>query len=106
MKTRKFVSEYIKSKDIKAPVTVTMISVEQRSFDDPEKKAKRDVLVVFFKELDQGVVLSKASLKQIIDITGSDETDDWIGKKIVLFNDETVQYMGKRIGGLRFKAVA
>lgn len=106
MQTRKFISEYLKSKDVQKPITVTVMSVEMRTFDDQEKKTKRNTLVVFFRELDQGVVLSKASLKQLIDIFGSSETDDWLGKKVVLFLDETVCYMGKRIGGLRFKAVA
>ncbi len=105
MKARKFVSEYIKSKDLARPITVTIISVEARSFEDPETKRKRDSLVVFFKELDQGVVLCKASTGQLIELCSTDETDEWVGKKVVLFRDDNVTYMGKKIGGLRFRAV-
>jgi hypothetical protein len=32
-----------------------------------------------------------------------DDTDDWIGKQVILYNDESIQFAGKVTGGLRFK---
>ena len=104
MKTGKFLSEYLKSKDVVKPMTVTIQSVEVRAFTDQETKKERKSLAVSFKELDQLVVLCKASILQLTEILGSDETDAWIGKLVILFRDDSVQYKGKKIGGLRFKA--
>jgi hypothetical protein len=35
---------------------------------------------------------------------GSDNTDDWIGKQIVLFVDPSVSFAGKIVGGIRLRA--
>lgn len=106
MKTAKFVSAYLKAKDITAPRTVTVSAVELVEFRDDEKGGTRQSLCIGFKELDQLVVTSKTSLGQLIEIMGTDESDNWIGKKVVLFNDESVMFHGKRCGGLRFRKVA
>ena len=42
-----------------------------------------------------------ANLKALF---GSDNTDDWVGKEIVLFTDDNVTFGGELVGGLRFKA--
>ncbi len=34
-------------------------------------------------------------------VTGSTETDDWMGKKITLYNDPSISYAGKITGGIR-----
>jgi hypothetical protein len=104
VKTGKFLSNFVKTKDVTKPVVVTITTVETQTFEDKEKGTSRDSLVVYTKELEQGVVLCKASIMQLMELCGSDETDEWVGKKVTLFADPTVQYMGKRIGGIRFKA--
>ena len=40
----------------------------------------------------------------IAQITGSDESDDWAGKQVVLFHDPNVSYAGKLMGGIRVRA--
>lgn len=105
MKAGRFISNYLKAKDIEKPETVTVASVEAVSFKD-DNGGDRESLVVYFEELDQGVVTSKTSLAQLVEIFESDETDEWIGKPVVMFNDATVQFKGKRVGGIRFRAVA
>jgi hypothetical protein len=105
MKAGKFLSNFLKSKDVREPITITITSVEVEEFQD-DNGGTRESLVLYAKELEQGVVLSKTALSQVIDILGSDETDTWTDKKIVLFNDSTVQFKGKRVGGLRFREAA
>ena len=105
MKAGKFLSNYLKSKDVKEPITLTVSAVESETFKDDDG-GERDSLVLYAKELEQGVVLSKTALAQVIEILGSDETEDWVGKRIVLFNDNTVTFKGKRVGGLRFREAA
>lgn len=106
MKLGKYVSNFLKAKDITAPVTATISAVEVVSFRDQEKGGERDSVVLFFKELEQGVVTCKSSLRQLIEILESDDSDNWIGKKVILFNDADVQYRGRRIGGIRFRAAS
>lgn len=104
MKAGRFVSQYLKAKDVRKDTKATIASAEVVKFKDEERGGERESLVVFFKEIDQGVVLCKASLSQLIELTGSDETDEWIGKKVVMFNDPNVFFHGKPVGGIRFKA--
>ena len=105
MKAGKFLSNFLKSKDVREPITITITSVEVEEFKDDDGGA-RESLVIYAKEIEQGVVLSKTALAQVIDILGSDETDTWTGKQIVLFNDTSVTFKGKRVGGLRFREAA
>lgn len=103
MKAAKFVSNYVKAKDVTKSQTLTVSAVEAKEFTNDGKT--KTSLVIFFKELEQGVVACKESLSQLIEIFGTDETDDWAGKKVVLFHDVNVKYAGKRVGGLRFRAL-
>jgi hypothetical protein len=107
MKTGKFLSNYVKAKDIKNPTPLTITSAESQTFNEgkPDEATK---LVVYFKEIEQGVVLCKESIRQINRITGQDQdtgdTDKWTGQKVTLFFDPTIEFpKGKRVGGLRFK---
>ena len=36
---------------------------------------------------------------------GDDETDNWPGKRIVVYNDDSVEFGGKVVGGVRLRAV-
>jgi len=103
MKISKFVSNYIKSADLKKPQTVTISTVEVEKFE-PKDRPAEEKLVLYTVELDQGVVLCKAAILQLEELFG-DETDGWLGKKVVIFCDPNIMFGGKRVGGIRFKAV-
>ena len=57
-----------------------------------------------FRELDKPLVLNVTNTMAIEQILGSDDTDDWIGKQIVLYTDPGVMYAGKMVGGIRVRA--
>lgn len=105
MKVGKFVSPFLKADDVKAPMTLTIESVESVSFRN-EGEEDRECILVKFREVDQGAVAGKPALRQLIEIFGSDETEDWLAKKVVLFVDKDVKYKGKRMACLRFRAVS
>jgi hypothetical protein len=50
------------------------------------------------------MVLNSTNGQVIAAFLGSENTDDWVGHKIVLFNDPSVMYAGKFSGGLRARA--
>lgn len=57
-----------------------------------------------FAELPKALVLNKTNAEECAEILKSQNTDDWAGKVVNLFIDSSVQYRGKKIGGLRIRA--
>ena len=55
-------------------------------------------------ELDKPMVLNSTNGQIIAAITGSEDTDNWTGKQIVLFDDPNVSFGGKLVGGIRVRA--
>lgn len=99
MKARRFLGSYLQKEDVPDPVIVTVASSSEESLDENEK-AK---LILYFEEFEKGLVCNVTNINTLIDIFRSDETDDWVGKKAVLFVDKGVMYAGKRVGGLRLR---
>jgi hypothetical protein len=56
-----------------------------------------------FRELEKPLVLNSTNIQLCEQICGSDNTDDWVGKQIVLYVDPNVSYGGKLIGGIRVR---
>ena len=63
-----------------------------------------DQLVLHFEEDDRIVALKTTQIGQLQAIFGTPETDEWVGYRVVVFNDENVTFAGKPTGGIRFRA--
>jgi hypothetical protein len=59
---------------------------------------------VFFKECDKPMVLNSINCQLIASITKQENTDNWPGHKVVLYNDPAISYQGKITGGIRVRA--
>ena|SRR3990167_6146544 len=57
-----------------------------------------------FAELDKPLVLNATNIQLCEKICGSDDTDEWHGKRIVLYTDPNVSFGGKLVGGIRVRA--
>ena len=57
-----------------------------------------------FNEQEKPMVLNSTNGQIIASITGSEDTDNWIGKQIVLYDDPNVSFGGKLVGGIRCRA--
>ena len=90
-----FPSNYLRAADLngKTP-TMTITEVKLETVGDDRK------LVVYFKGTDKGLVLNKTNANSISDILGSEDTDDWAGKRIMLITAK-VEYQGKRVPAIR-----
>lgn len=90
-----FPSSYLRAADLgdKTP-TVTISDVKLEKVGEDQK------LVVYFVGKDRGLVLNKTNANNIADILGSEDTDDWIDKKIRLIVAK-VDYQGKRVPAIR-----
>src|SRR5262249_44486974 len=96
-------SKYLKKEDVTPPVTAT-ISKVSGPVNIGGEGAKKMRYMLHFEELDKPMVLNSTNGQLIAQITGSDETDDWIGKRVTLYNDPNVSYGGKLLGGIRVRA--
>ena len=95
-------SKFLKQTDVGAGTLFTVESIEQHNVAkdgaDPELK-----WCMTFAEGDKPLVLNSTNIQLCQNIFGSDDTDDWVGKKVVLYSDPTVSFQGKLVGGIRVR---
>lgn len=96
-------SKFLKKEDVGAGMLMTVESCEQynvaKEGAPPENK-----WCLTFAESDKPLVLNSTNIQLCERIFGSDDTDQWLGKRIVLYTDPNVSYQGKVIGGIRVRA--
>jgi hypothetical protein len=100
MKTSKFLS---RGDCAQGPILGTMLNVSQ---ENVAKEGADDELkwCLHFSNIEKPLVLNQINMQLIAKIAGSENTDDWTGKQIVIFDDPSVSFGGKITGGLRVRA--
>ena len=96
-------SSYLKKEDCDPPILVTISEVKEEDLAI-EGKPQEMKWVMYFSEREKGIVLNNTNIQLSAQICGSDDTDGWIGKKIVLYSDPNVSFGGKLVGGIRVRA--
>lgn len=95
-------TRYLKKEDCgEGGIVVTIAGLKQENVgaDDAEEMK----WILFFKEKLKPMVLNWTNTQLISKALGSDETDEWIGKKIVLYNDVSVSFGDRLVGGIRVR---
>jgi len=96
-------SKYLKKEDVEQPRLLTFRAFKKENVARDNEPA--DVKwVAYFDGEDRGLVLNKTNLGRAARAMGSEDTDDWIGRQIVAYNDPDVEYGGKLVGGIRLRA--
>lgn len=80
--------------------TISGVSKENVSKEGAEPELK---WVLHFSNLDKPLVLNSTNLQLIAKFLGSDNTDDWENKRIILYDDPAVSFGGKITGGIRVR---
>lgn len=93
---------YLKKEDVPTPQLKTIATVAQETLKD--KTGEKKSWVMYFDGEDKGLVLNKTNIKRLNFIFKSNDSDDWLGREIVLFNDPTIEFGGEIVGGLRLRA--
>lgn len=93
-------SKFLTKNDVTPPVRVTIKNWARMDIS-LEKEPEKLKYVLNFKELPKPLVLNNTNGKRIQRITGEADFDKWVGAQIVLFNDETVEFAGELVGGIR-----
>jgi hypothetical protein len=97
-------SKYLKQADVDGEVAVTVMKVGRQNIakegEEPEYK-----WLIKFNELPKPMVLNATNIKRLARACESDDTDNWAGKKVILYVDHDVEFAGNVVGGLRIRAV-
>ena len=94
-----FPSEYLKAADLQGQnVRVVIDRVEMRDVGDDTKP------VVFFQNKNKGVVMNKTNANNIA-IAYGDDTDDWTGKEVILY-EAMVDFQGRSVAAIRIRPPA
>jgi len=96
-------SRFLKKGDIGVGILLTVKNVEQVTFKEDTAEAESK-WVIHFDETEKGLSLNKTNIQMLEVVCGSDDTDNWVGKQVVLYWDPTVDFMGKIVGGIRIRA--
>lgn len=95
-------SRFLKKEDVGNGLLVTIDRVDMENVAlDGEPKTEKAVL--YFREEVKPLVLNSTNADRIGEITGSQQTEDWAGQKIVVYNDPEVTFGGTRMGGIRVR---
>lgn len=95
-----FPSRYLNAADAKPPRTVTMAGIRQE-----EVGQQKDLKwVLYLHNEPKGIVLGKTIWAQIAYVTGSDDTDGWMGKQIEIYQELVRNPQGQMVPGLRVRA--
>lgn len=99
-----FPSRYLKAEDLEeGDLVVTINEAVYEEFSDPKTKRVEQKPVLHFQGKDtKPLVLNKTNWKTITQVLGSDETDDWTGKRIALYAVE-VESFGEMVLGIRVR---
>jgi hypothetical protein len=100
-------SKYLKKEDCPLDLTISEVRQEDVAL---QGSSKPDLCwVLYFEEVEKGLILNTTNGTILFENTGSDGGDDgspWIGVKVSLYNDKNVMFAGKRIGGIRIRSTA
>lgn len=96
-------SKFLTRADVGSGVLVTIREVFQ---DNVAKEGAPPEMrwCMAFDEAEKPMVLNSTNGQIIAQILKSEETDNWIGHQIVLFDDPSVSFGGKLVGGIRVRA--
>lgn len=90
-----FPSNYLRAADFPKPALVTISYVKMEDIGDDHKP------VLYFAEMEKGLVLNKTNANTIAEAYG-DDSDIWKGNQIVLFETQ-VQFQSRMVAAVRVR---
>lgn len=96
-------SKFLTKADVGTGVLLTIKDCHEENVALPSAPPEMKWCLTF-NEADKPMVLNSTNAQIIAAVTGSENTDDWTGHKIVLYNDPNISFQGKLTGGIRARA--
>lgn len=96
-------SKFLKRSDVGAGKLLTIETCKQQNV---AKKDEAEELkwCLYFAEVDKPLVLNRTNSELIAMISNERNSDNWGGVKVVLYDDPTISFGGKLVGGIRVRA--
>ena len=99
-----FPSKYLGKDDLSEPTTYTISKVTREEFEnDGQTQIKT---VIYWQERDAKAWICNLGNWMTIESAYGEESDNWSGKPVELFVDESVMFGSKRVGGVRVRIPA
>lgn len=95
-----FPSNYLKSSDLNGGQPVVVIDRVEFEAVGRDKEMKP---VLYFEGKEKGLVLNKTNAKNIANLVGSFETDEWTGFRVRLYATH-VEFQGETVEAIRIKS--
>jgi hypothetical protein len=95
-------SQYLKKEDLPDPVDTELLWVREEKVTTPGK-GTNSRLVAYFEGLSKGLVVNTANGETLLEITGTEDPNEWKDVAVQLYVDPDVKYGGKKIGGIRIR---
>jgi hypothetical protein len=96
-------SKFLKKEDVgEDGIDVTIVNVHEVDVA-MEGQAPDMKWAIAFREMDKPMILNSTNAQLCQKFLGSDNTDDWIGKRINIYDDPSVSFGGKPVGGIRVR---
>lgn len=99
MKTSKFLKKSDLGDDDERVLTIAAVDKDNVGTDENEDLK----WVLRFREEPKAMVLNWTNMQLCASVLGSRNTDDWIGKRILVWHDPAVMFKGEMKGGLRIR---
>ena len=96
---------YLKKEDLSDPVNSELLWVKEEKVTAPGKDTTTR-LVAHFDGLSKGLVLNTANCETLLEITETDDPNEWKDVPLQLYVDPDITYGGKKTGGIRLRKPA
>jgi hypothetical protein len=94
------VSKFLRKEDFDEDrvMTIRTVKLEDMPGDSGDQK-----WVLYFKEEAKGMALNVTTIR-VLEQAFGDDSDHWVGKRVMVYVDPNVSFGGKIVGGLRLRA--
>ena len=92
-------SKYLRKEDVEEDL---IVSIKDCVLETMPGDGREQRWVLLFRELPKGLVLN-ATVIRVLEKAYGNDSDLWIGKKVVLYVDPSVSFRGQVVGGLRVR---
>jgi hypothetical protein len=93
------VSKFLRKEDFDEDMVATVKGVKLEDVGNQGEQR----WVVYFREFAKGMVLNVTSIR-VLEGAFGDDSDGWIGKRVMIYVDPNVSFQGRVVGGLRLRA--
>ena len=97
--------QYLKKQDISDPVDTELLWVKEEKITRPGKDTKIR-LVAYFDGEPKGLVLNNSNGETLLEMTGTDDPNEWKDVAVQLYIDPEVTFGKKKVGGIRIRKPA